>query len=34
VAAQLPELEKRVLQGVMTAAAAARSILGAFQDKA
>lgn len=31
VAARLPELEKKVLQGVMTPAAAARTILDAFQ---
>jgi GTPase len=31
VARRLPELEKKVLQGVMTPAAAARTILGAFQ---
>jgi LAO/AO transport system kinase len=32
VAARLPELEKKVLQGLMTPAAAARTILNAFQD--
>ncbi|HEX2115912.1 MAG TPA: methylmalonyl Co-A mutase-associated GTPase MeaB [Alphaproteobacteria bacterium] len=32
VASRLPELEKKVLQGIMTPAAAARTILAAFQD--
>ena len=31
VARQLPELEKKVLQGLLTPAAAARTILDAFQ---